>query len=128
MTDPSDTPRGPSEGRPVEQGSSSSDPVLSDRLQRLNAALDKARPRDQSQPAGSGPDTSTSSGMALAFRLGAEFVSGVLVGALVGWGLDKVLGIAPWGIIFLTLIGFGAGVLNMMRAAGQMPTRKGPKA
>ncbi|GGF45418.1 ATP synthase protein I [Azorhizobium oxalatiphilum] len=112
----------------MENGSGSSDPVLSDRLQRLNAALDKARPKDQSQPAGSRADTSTASGMAMAFRLGTEFVSGVLVGALVGWGLDKVLGIAPWGIIILTLVGFGAGVLNMMRAAGQMPTGKGPKA
>jgi ATP synthase protein I len=66
--------------------------------------------------------------MAMAFRLGTEFVSGVLVGALVGWGLDKVLGIAPWGIILLTLVGFGAGVLNMMRAAGETPSRKRPKA
>ena len=110
------------------QGPEAGDPALADRLQRLNAALDKARPRDQSQPAGSRRDTSTSSAMALAFRLGAEFVSGVLVGALVGWGLDKVLGIAPWGIIVLTLVGFGAGVLNMMRAAGETGSRKGPKA
>ncbi|WP_051356756.1 AtpZ/AtpI family protein [Azorhizobium doebereinerae] len=128
MTEPSDSPERKADGPPVVQGSSSPDPVLSERLQRLNAALDKARPRDQSQPADSRRDTSTASGMALAFRLGAEFVSGVLVGALVGWGLDKVLGIAPWGIIVLTLVGFGAGVLNMMRAAGETSSRKGPKA
>lgn len=128
MSEPSDSPERKSDGSPVTQGSNTPDPVLSERLQRLNAALDKARPRDQSQPAGSRRDTSTSSAMALAFRLGAEFVSGVLVGALVGWGLDKVLGIAPWGIIVLTLIGFGAGVLNMMRAAGETGSRKGPKA
>lgn len=128
MSEPSDSPERKSESSPVSQGSSTPDPVLSERLQRLNAALDKARPRDQSQPAGSRDSTSTSSAMALAFRLGAEFVSGVLVGALLGWGVDKVLGIAPWGIIVLTLIGFGAGVLNMMRAAGETGSRKGPKA
>ncbi len=128
MSEPSDSPERKSEGSPVTQGPHTPDPALSERLQRLNAALDKARPRDQSQPAGSRGDTSTSSAMALAFRLGAEFVSGVLVGALLGWGVDKVLGIAPWGIIILTLVGFGAGVLNMMRAAGETGSRKGPKA
>ncbi|MGU3496584.1 AtpZ/AtpI family protein [Xanthobacteraceae bacterium A53D] len=127
MTDPSETPERKSEGRPVESGSGSPDHMLSDRLQRLDAALDKARPKDHSQPGGTQGDTSTASGMTLAFRLGAEFVSGVLVGSVLGWALDWTLGIAPWGIIILTLVGFGAGVLNMMRAAGQLPTRKSPK-
>lgn len=94
------------------------DPALSERLQRLNAALDKARPKDQSQP-GSSRDTSSSSGMALAFRLGSEFVAGVLVGAAIGWGIDQMFGLAPWGILVFTLLGFGAGITNMMRAAGE---------
>ncbi|TCT06892.1 AtpZ/AtpI family protein [Aquabacter spiritensis] len=111
-------PREPGE-RPADQGVEAGDPALSERLQRLNAALDKARPRDQSQPGQAQSGTSTASGMAMAFRLGSEFVAGVLVGAAIGWGIDQVLDLAPWGILVFTLIGFGAGVVNMMRAAGE---------
>lgn len=118
-SDPRDTGE-----RPADQGPEAGDPALSERLQRLNAALDKARPRDQSQPAGKGNDTSTASGMALAFRLGSEFVAGVLVGAAIGWGIDQMFDLAPWGILVFTLIGFGAGVVNMMRAAGEIGRKK----
>jgi ATP synthase protein I len=45
-------------------------------------------------------------------------VAGVLVGALIGWLLDRWLGISPWGMIVFLLLGFAAGVLNVVRAAG----------
>jgi ATP synthase protein I len=35
-----------------------------------------------------------------------------------GWLLDRWLGISPWGLIVFLLLGFAAGVLNVMRAAG----------
>jgi ATP synthase protein I len=45
-------------------------------------------------------------------------VAGVLVGAAIGWLLDRLLGISPWGLIVFLLLGFVAGVLNVMRSAG----------
>ncbi|MEP9376636.1 AtpZ/AtpI family protein [Aquabacter sp. CN5-332] len=60
----------------------------------------------------------------MAFRLGSEFVAGVLVGAAIGWGIDQMFDLAPWGILVFTLIGFGAGVVNMMRAAGEIGRKK----
>ena len=48
---------------------------------------------------------------------------GVIVGALIGWLLDRWLGISPWGMIVFLLLGFAAGVLNVMRAAGIAPER-----
>ena len=66
---------------------------------------------------GSGP-RSDPSALARGFRLSTELVAGVLVGAFIGWALDKWLGISPWGMIVLVLLGFAAGVLNVMRAAG----------
>ena len=42
----------------------------------------------------------------------------MLVGAGIGWLLDRWLGISPWGMIVFLLLGFAAGVLNVMRAAG----------
>jgi ATP synthase protein I len=41
-----------------------------------------------------------------------------LAGAGIGWVLDRWLGISPWGMIVFLLLGFAAGVLNVMRAAG----------
>ena len=52
------------------------------------------------------------------FRLATEFVPGVLVGAALGWGFDTLFGTSPWGLIVFLLLGFAAGVLNMLRTAG----------
>ncbi|HEX4408046.1 MAG TPA: AtpZ/AtpI family protein [Xanthobacteraceae bacterium] len=93
--------------------------ALSARLQRLNEGLGQLRP-----PAGASSDSSeadraaTASGYARGFRLSSELVAGVAVGAGIGWILDRWLGITPWGLIVFLLLGFAAGVLNVMRSAG----------
>ncbi|TMJ79282.1 MAG: F0F1 ATP synthase assembly protein I, partial [Alphaproteobacteria bacterium] len=56
--------------------------------------------------------------IARGFRLSTELVAAVVVGAALGWLLDRWLGISPWGMIVFLLLGFAAGVLNVMRAAG----------
>ncbi len=60
------------------------------------------------------------SAMAVGLRLSSELVAGVLVGAALGWGFDRLLSTSPWGLIVFLLLGFTAGVLNVMRAAGVM--------
>jgi ATP synthase protein I len=60
------------------------------------------------------------SAMAMGFRLSSELVAGVLVGAALGWGFDRLLSTSPWGLIVFLLLGFTAGVINVMRAAGVM--------
>jgi len=37
--------------------------------------------------------------------------------------LDRWLGISPWGLIVFLLLGFAAGVLNVVRAAGAVPSQ-----
>ncbi len=56
--------------------------------------------------------------MARGLRLSTELVAGVLVGAVIGYWLDRWLGISPWGFIVFVLLGFVAGIVNVMRAAG----------
>ena len=56
-------------------------------------------------------------GMAMALRLGADFVAGVVVGVALGWGVDRLFGTAPWGLIVFVLLGFAAGVLSVLRSA-----------
>jgi ATP synthase protein I len=101
--------------------------ALSARLQRLGEGLGQARERAGPQPSDSpGGDRATAaSGYARGFRLSSELVAGVLVGAGIGWLIDRLLGISPWGLIVFLLLGFVAGVLNVMRSAGVIP---GPDA
>jgi ATP synthase protein I len=94
--------------------------ALSARLQRLNEGLGHARSQ-AGRPASEGSDAdraATASGYARGFRLSSELVAGVLVGAGLGWLIDRWLGISPWGLIVFLLLGFVAGVLNVMRSAG----------
>jgi ATP synthase protein I len=99
--------------------------ALSARLQRLGEGLGQAHGRAAPPSEGPGGDrATTASGYARGFRLSSELVGGVLVGAGLGWLIDRVLGIAPWGFIVFLLLGFVAGVLNVMRSAGVVP---GPK-
>ncbi len=55
------------------------------------------------------------------YRLLSEFIAGVLVGGLVGYGIDYVVGTLPLFLIIFLLAGFGAGILNMSRAANRTP-------
>lgn len=100
--------------RPAEEAD------LSARLQRLGEKLDHHRASAPSNDAStrSGPRFA---GFARGFRLSSELVAGVIVGAVIGWSLDHWLGISPWGMIVFLLVGFVAGVVNVMRAAGVMP-------
>ena len=96
--------------------------ALSARLQRLGEGLGSARGRAAPPSEGPGGDrATTASGYARGFRLSSELVGGVLVGAGVGWLIDRLLGISPWGFIVFLLLGFVAGVLNVMRSAGVAP-------
>ncbi len=59
-------------------------------------------------------------GMAAALRLSSEFVAAILVGAAIGWLIDGLAGTSPWGMIVLLLLGFCAGIMNVLRSAGLM--------
>ncbi len=91
---------------------------LSERRERLNQSLDKRRHQEElvMQKAKS----SDAKGFALALRLSTDFVAGVLVGSGIGWFVDQWLDTTPWGLIVFLLLGFVAGVLNVLRSVGLM--------
>lgn len=99
--------------------SSGEDEQLDSRLAELDAKLSRHREEEQAaqRPQQGGGNNS---GLAMAWRLGSEFISGVLVGGLIGWLVDKWFGVEPWGLIIFILLGFLAGMLNMLRSAGKI--------
>ena len=109
--------------------SSSDEAALSARLGDLDHRLSQIKDSRKAQTgrtgAGSGDGARNASGMARGLRLSSELVVGVLVGALIGWGIDKLLSISPWGMIVFLLLGFAAGVRNVIRAASMPPGNSG---
>jgi len=105
-----------------DRAGSASDAELARRLDRLSRDLESEK---RERAAGERLPKSDSASYALAFRLASEFVAGVLVGAALGWGLDYVAGTSPWGLIGLLLLGFCAGVVNVVRVAGRMSASTG---
>ena len=96
--------------------SSAGDKELTDRLRDLDRRLDRTLAgRESERQAENGPPRP---GMALGFRLAADFTAGILLGAALGWGFDRLFNTSPWGLAVFLLLGFAAGVLTLMRSAG----------
>jgi ATP synthase protein I len=109
-------------GSGSREQSSSDEAALSARLGNLDHRLSEIRGNrkigtDQSG-AESGNGAARASAMAIGFRLSSELVAGVIVGALLGWGFDRLLSTSPFGFIVFLLLGFVAGVVNVVRSAG----------
>jgi ATP synthase protein I len=59
-------------------------------------------------------------GVGRGFRLASEFVAAIVVGGGLGYVIDMVLPTRPWATVILLLLGFAAGVLNVVRATAEM--------
>lgn len=90
---------------------------LTERLDRLNRSLSERNERDEAAKRRSS-NSSSAAGYAQAVKLSSEFIAGIAVGAVIGWLFDQWLGTSPWGLIVFLLLGFVAGVLNVLRSAG----------
>lgn len=99
-------------------GKPSDEAALSARLRHLGERLGQQQASHTPEHGAPPSAAKNASAMARGFRLSSELVAGVLVGGVIGWSLDRWLGISPWGMIVFLLLGFAAGVLNVMRAAG----------
>ena len=92
---------------------------LDQRLERLSQALSDER---KAREPVSRQRNSGAAGYGQALRMSSEFAAAVLVGAILGWGLDVVAGTSPFGLVVFLLLGFAAGVLNVIRSSGSLKT------
>jgi ATP synthase protein I len=99
------------------------------RLDKLSNALD-AQQYDarKSVGAGLGQDGpspgSIGNAMGLAFRVLSEFVATVIVGAFIGWWIDRLAGTTPAFLVTFLLMGAAAGFWNVYRIAMKPPGSK----
>ena len=110
------------------QPSSPEEAALSARLgsldHRLSEIRDSRKIRTDQPGTESGDRAARASAMALGFRLSSELIAGVVVGAAIGWGFDRLLSTSPFGFIVFLLLGFIAGVVNVVRTAGAGPGKR----
>jgi ATP synthase protein I len=102
-----------------ETGSrTTTDSDLSARLRQLETQLDRKRDAAPARDERFETSSSEPSALGRAFRMSTEFVAGVIAGGGLGWLFDRWLGTSPWGMIVFLMLGFAAGVYNVMRASG----------
>jgi ATP synthase protein I len=97
-------------------GPAGRDDDLVRRRRELEAALSSRRPVGPVEDEGA--KTRGMAGFGNALRLSSEFIAGIVVGAGLGWLIDRAADTSPWGLIIFLLLGFVAGVLNVLRSAG----------
>ena len=86
---------------------------LEDRIQAAKAAQ-KPKPRERSKYEAS----------SLAWRMVIELVVGMVLGCLIGFGLDSLFGTLPIFLMIFALLGFAAGVRTMMRSAEEVQRKR----
>ena len=86
----------------------------------LGARIARARGQRAAEAATEQTRQGNMSGMNRGFRLASEFVAAILVGAGLGYIIDMFLPTRPWATVVLLLLGFAAGVLNVVRATREM--------
>lgn len=106
-----------------EKGSNQADRQLNERLAALEEKLEARRAAEKKATAAN----PSKGGWGKAMKMSSEFIAAILVGAMMGYLVDSFAGTQPWGMIVLLLLGFVAGVINVLRSSGEVadPYRAG---
>lgn len=94
------------------------------RSEGLGKRLDKIQARGRPSRAADGPERGAAYGQA--FRIAGELIAGLVVGGAIGWFLDSHFGTKPLLFAVFLMLGFAAGLLNVIRAAKQMQAKAEP--
>lgn len=105
--------------KPQETGgqSDSAKGVTHDLASRIASAK---RERDLEDDRASADNSRDMTVLARGLRIGTEFIAAILVGAGLGYLIDLGLGTSPWGLLILLMMGFAAGILNVIRVVAEM--------
>ena len=109
MAESRGTKRSSSDGKPG--------PLTTDLAARIKRARSESDVPGDAEIAATNRDMTA---MSRGLRLGSEFIAAILVGAGIGYLLDLWLRTTPWLLLVMVMVGFAAGVLNVVRSAAEM--------
>ena len=85
------------------------------RLSDLGSRIDGAQASKQAEVTAEQDKAMQAKGMAYGLRMSSEFVAAIIVGGLIGYLLDRLLGTVPWMFLLFFVLGLAAGILNVTR-------------
>jgi len=103
--------------RPMPMTEGETPPEAKDFAKRLQTLRSEVKQESGEGP-GSGGVPQTAAGWVL--RLSVELAAGLVIGGLIGWGLDYWLGTNPLMLIVFFLLGATAGIYTVIRSAMQL--------
>lgn len=98
------------------------------RLDGLGDRIEKIRSEEAAKAEAEEDARMHSRGMAYGLRMASELVGAVLVGGLIGYGLDYMLGTVPWFFLFFFVLGLIAGIRNVIRGFERLQAEIAAKA
>lgn len=87
-----------------------------ERLRALETRISQVRAKHDPRPVAQDHHSMAQVG----WRMVIELVTGLLLGAGIGYGLDWVFDTMPLFLVVFTLLGFAAGVQTMLRSAREL--------
>jgi len=91
--------------------------VTRDLASRIASAKREQDLKDGSASRQASGDMST---MARGMRIATEFIAAILVGTVMGYLIDLGLGTSPWFLLILFMVGFAAGIRNVIRVVTEL--------
>lgn len=85
------------------------------RLSELGEKLERAHKRHNPPPR-----ERQTNAIGLAYRMTIEMVVGLVVGGFIGWWIDSIFETKVLFLIIFLLLGFAAGIANVMRTAKEL--------
>ncbi|MGQ0672349.1 MAG: AtpZ/AtpI family protein [Hyphomicrobium sp.] len=92
------------------------------RAEQLGQKLDTAKAQHAPPP----DQRARGAAYGKASKIAIELVVGILVGGFLGRVFDTYLGTAPWLMVLFLLLGFAAGLMNVIRTARRMQAEMEP--
>ncbi len=112
----------PDQGASPQKGQLSPEDIaeFKRRASDLGSRIDEVQAEKQAEIEAQQDRANRSRGMAYGLRMSSELVAAIMVGGFIGYVLDTWLGTKPWLFLVFLMLGFGAGILNILRAFKRM--------